>query len=252
MLNIKNLKVKIEEKEIIKDVSFELSENEILMLIGPNGSGKTTIIKSIMQSLKHDGVITLYDKDISSFSLRELAKNIGGLMQKHDPQFAYSVYNVVSIGRYSYSKGILGGLSSEDIKKIDEALEITGIKKLKDQSVITLSGGELQRVFLAQLFAQNPKILILDEPTNNLDLRYQIEIFDIVKEWSKQPGRAVISIVHDLNLVYTYGTKALLLEAGEVYAYGRVKDVLSKENLKAVYHVDVAAWMQKLLKYWDE
>ena len=129
---------------------------------------------------------------------------------------------------------------------------LTGIQDLVEQSVLTLSGGELQRVFLAQLFAQDPKLLILDEPTNHLDLQYQIVIFDIISEWVKEKGRAVISVVHDLNLVYSYGTRAILMENGRIYSRGNVKDVLTRDNLKSVYKVDVAQWMQSLLKNWSD
>jgi iron complex transport system ATP-binding protein len=252
MLKIDNVSVKIENKYLIKDISFEMKENEIMMVIGPNGAGKTTLIKAIMKNIKHSGNVLLSGKDIAEFSSSELARKIGVLTQKHTQQFSFTVYEVVSLGRYAHQNGLFSKLTRDDEEKISEALRLTGTEHLKDSSVLTLSGGELQRIFLAAAFAQDPKILILDEPTNHLDLQYQIGIFDTLKEWVKGEGRSVIAVVHDLNLVYTYGSRALLLHNGSVYAYGTVEDVLSRENLREVYEVDVAEWMQNLLKHWQK
>jgi len=251
MLQVENLTVKIENKYLLKNISFHLKENEILMVIGPNGSGKTTLIKAIMQNIKHTGNAYLNGKDIAEISTAERARQVGVLTQNHAPQFSFTVNEVVSLGRYAHQKGVFDKLSKTDEKKINEALTLTGTDHLKNRSILTLSGGELQRVFLAAVFAQDPKILILDEPTNHLDFKYQKEIFETLKEWVKGEGRAVISVVHDLNMVYTYGSRALLLRNGEIYSYGIVEEVLSRENLEDVYEVDVVEWMQNLLKYWS-
>ncbi|NLE23845.1 MAG: ABC transporter ATP-binding protein [Clostridiaceae bacterium] len=251
MLEIEGLSVKIGERKIVDNVSFELKEHDVFIVIGPNGAGKTTLFKAIMGAIPHGGKVWINKTDIKTINNKELAKTIGVLTQKHQPRFAHSVYDVVSLGRYAYQKGIFSGLDKEDKKRIDESLELTGIYNIKDQSVLTLSGGELQRTFLAQLFAQNPGILILDEPTNNLDLQYQIAIFDIIKEWVKGKNRAVLAAVHDLNTAYSYGNKALLMNEGRVYVKGSVNEVLTRENLRDIYKVDVVDWMQNLLKHWE-
>ena len=251
MLNVKNLSVSISNKRIVEGVSFELNEHDILMVIGPNGAGKTTLIRALMGAIPYEGDVYLCGEKISNLKPVQMAKLIGVLTQKHQPQFAHSVYEVVSLGRYAYRDSLFGGLNSKDKTSIEEALFLTGVDKLREQSVLTLSGGELQRVFLAQLFAQDPSILVLDEPTNHLDIQYQIAIFDIIKKWSEQKDRAVIAIVHDLNLAYSYGNKAILMDMGKVYYKGEIEDVLSKENLKAVYKVDIANWMKSLLDHWS-
>ena len=250
MLNVENITVTIENRKIVDDVSFNLKEHDVLMIIGPNGAGKTTLIRAIMGTIPHSGKVWLGKTNLNTLKPRALAKRIGVLTQKHQPQFPHTVFDVVSMGRYAYKK-ILSDWTRQDKEKIEEAINLTGIENLRERSVLTLSGGELQRVFLAQLFAQDPQILIFDEPTNHLDLQYQIAIFDLIKNWAKGSGRAVIAVVHDLNTVYSYGTKALLMDNGRVYARGSVRDVLSRENLKGVYKVDVAQWMQSLLKHWD-
>jgi len=117
--------------------------------------------------------------------------------------------------------------------------------------VLTLSGGELQRTFLAQLFAQNPAVLILDEPTNHLDLVYQKQIFVLISEWLKSPGRAVVSVVHDLSLALKYGTSAMILDRGTVASAGKPREVMSRENLKRVYGMDVHEWMRDMLAQWE-
>jgi len=250
VLKVEKLTVTIENKHILKDVSFEMKENEILMVIGPNGAGKTTLIKAIMQSVAHQGAAFLDGQDIAKIPSRELAKQIGVLTQNNAQHFSFTGYEVVSLGRYAYQQGMFSKLDKTDERKIDEAFRLTGTGHLRDRSIMTLSGGELQRIFLAAVFAQDPKILILDEPTNHLDIQYQIGIFDTLKEWVKGEGRSVIAVVHDLNIVYSYGAKALLLHKGEAYAYGDVESVMNRDNLKVVYEVDVADWMQNLLKHW--
>ena len=118
--------------------------------------------------------------------------------------------------------------------------------------MLTLSGGEMQRVFLAQVFAQNPQVLILDEPANHLDLKYQQHIFSLIQEWLKQPGRAVLSVVHDLSLARRYGTHAILLDHGKTVSQGTISDVMTPENLKQVYGMDVYAWMRDMLSQWQD
>ena len=120
------------------------------------------------------------------------------------------------------------------------------------QSVLTLSGGELQRTFLAQLFAQNPRVLILDEPTNHLDLVYQKQVFELIAHWLKTPGRAVISVVHDLSLAKAYGTRALLLNHGKTVQQGTLEEVFTPAHLNAAYDMDVSKWMRSMLSQWPE
>ena len=118
--------------------------------------------------------------------------------------------------------------------------------------MLTLSGGETQRVFLAQVFAQNPKVLILDEPANHLDLKYQQQLFSLLADWLKTPGRAVLSVVHDLSLARRYGTRVLLMDRGKNVAQGSPREVMTPQTLQKVYGMDVAAWMRDLLSPWQE
>ncbi len=250
MLKVKNLTVEIDNKVILKDISFDLKSNDMFMIIGPNGSGKTTIVKAIMGDVKYTGSIDLNNKNIKKINISDLSKQIGVLVQNHNLEFDNTVYDIVCLGRYTYIKDMFGSLSKEDKMKIEEAMELTDIKKLRDVSINNISGGEIQRVFLALVLAQDPDILILDEPTNHLDLKHQIDIFDILKKWSLKDNKAIISIIHDLNLAHKYATKALLIQEGNSISCGNIKDSLTRENLKKTYDIDIFEWMRTLLENW--
>ena len=134
---------------------------------------------------------------------------------------------------------------------MEKALEITGLTSLRHASMLTLSGGETQRVFLAQVFAQNPQVLILDEPVNHLDLKYQQHIFSLIRQWLKEPGRAVLSVVHDLSLARRYGTNAILMDHGKSISQGLTKEVMTSDHLQYVYSMDVYSWMREMLSQWQ-
>ena len=147
---------------------------------------------------------------------------------------------------------MFGRSQEDDAGHVEQALTLTGLQDKRRQSVLTLSGGELQRTFLAQVLAQDPKLLLLDEPTNHLDLIYQKQIFALIGQWLQTPGRAVVSVVHDLSLARAFGTDALLMDSGRKIALGRANDVLTPANLDRVYGMDVAAWMRGLYSQWAE
>ena len=252
MLEVKNLTVRYGDLVIVDDVNFSLEGGQWLMIVGPNGAGKSTIVSAISGGAPYTGHIDCMGKDIKSYKPHDIAKIIGVLSQRYSVGYPFTVSEVVHMGRYAHSKGVFSGASDADEDAVSRAIELTGLKPFLDQSVLTLSGGELQRTFLAQLFAQEPKILILDEPTNHLDLVYQKQVFALIGEWLKTPGRAVVSVVHDLSLARTYGTDALLLHEGKVVSQGASRETLSSDNLKSVYSMDVFAWMRELFSQWQE
>lgn len=250
LLNVDNLSVSYGTQTVVNNVSFSLSEGDWLMLIGPNGAGKSSIIHALSRSVPYSGTVSYLDKDIASYKSVELAKKIGVLSQTNYVEYSFSVAEIVRLGRYAYAPHIFSSSSDEDDLFVAEALRMTGMEELADKPVTTLSGGELQRVFLAQLFAQNPSVLLLDEPTNHLDLIYQKQTFELIKNWLKAPGRAAVSVVHDLSLARTYGTCALLLDRSECISYGPTETVFTPSNLNSVYNMDVSEWMRMLLSKW--
>ena len=252
LLDVQNLTVRYGNLTIVNDVSFSLSEGEWLMIVGPYGAGKSTIVNAVSQGASYTGAVSVLEKDVKRYRSHELAKLVGVLSQSHSMGYGFTVGSVVRLGRYAYAPGLFSGGDDADERMVARALELTGMTRFVDQNVLTLSGGELQRTFLAQLFAQNPRVLLLDEPTNHLDLVYQKQVFELISEWLKTPGRAVVSVVHDLSLARAYGTQALLLDEGKALAYGEIDRVFSKENLNMAYAMDVSAWMRGLLSQWRE
>lgn len=250
MLKIRDLTVEIPGKKIIDKISFTIQEGDWLMIIGPNGAGKTTITNALAQSLESTGKILYKGKSLRNIKAKERAKIIGVLMQNHILTYPFTVSEVVELGLYAQKMDFITGINDEENKRVNNALEITDMKEKKDQSVMTLSGGELQRTFLSQLLVQNPKIMILDEPTNHLDISRQESIFNLVINWIRKGDRAVISVVHDLRLARMYGNKALLLKEGKVFDFGNIEKVMSSENLKKVYGIDVYLWQKRLNENW--
>ena len=252
MLNVENLTVRYGENTIVQAISFDVLEGQWLMLVGPNGAGKSTIVNAIAQGVPYSGNVTFGGKDVRRMKPSEFAKNYGILTQTHNVNYSFTVEEIIRLGRYSYSGGLFAKSSSNDDKAVEDAARLTGMLSLMQQSVLTLSGGELQRTFLAQLFAQNPRLLILDEPSNHLDLVYQRQIFELTREWLAHSGRAVISVVHDLSLAKKYGTHALLLHNGRIEAFDTADKVLTRANLNTVYSMDVYAWMQSQITIWKD
>ncbi len=250
MLKAENITVRYGEHTVVDHLSFHLQAGQWLMLAGPNGAGKSTLIETISQGVPYTGSIQLDEKDIRRFKPSYLARRIGVLAQKNTVGYAYTVEEVVGLGRYAHTSGFLSARDDGGKDRVERALEMTGLTEMRRANVLTLSGGELQRTFLAQVFAQDPQILILDEPANHLDLVYQKHIFSLIQEWLRQPGRAVISVVHDLSLARKYGTHAVLMNRGRCVAQGETAAVLTPDHLQSVYDMNVYQWMRDLLGQW--
>ncbi len=251
MLKVNGVTVRYGERTVVNQVSFHLEEGQWLMLAGPNGAGKSTLIEAIAQGVPYTGEILLEGRNIRTFKAAQLARRIGVLSQRSTAGYAYTVEEVVGLGRYAYAGSFLGGKDADGEKQVEHALALMGLEELRHKSIMTLSGGELQRTFLAQVLAQDPRILILDEPANHLDLDYQRHVFTLLQTWLKQPGRAVISVAHDLSLAKRYGTHTLLMHCGQCVAQGQTDQVLTPERLSQVYGMDVYAWMRSMLAQWS-
>jgi len=251
MLTVDNLTIRYGSCKVVDDLSFSVAEGSWLMIIGPNGAGKSTILNAITQGTAYTGTVALNGTDIKKLKPAHRARDVGVLAQNHYVGYDFTVEEVVRLGRYSHARSMFSGRSDDDDAAVEEALEQTGLAPQRHQSVLTLSGGELQRTFLAQVFAQSPKLLLLDEPTNHLDLVYQKQVFALIEAWLKTPGRAVVSVVHDLSLAKAFGSEALLMNHGKAVARGNASEVLCPENLDPVYGIDVFDWMRKMLRQWE-
>ncbi|MBQ3104639.1 MAG: ABC transporter ATP-binding protein [Lachnospiraceae bacterium] len=251
MLEVKDLTVVYGTHTVIDDLSFRIEEGQWLMVVGPNGAGKSTVLNAVTQGAPYTGSILLNGTDIKRQKPSARARQIGVLAQNHHVSYDFTVEEIVRLGRYAYASGLFSGSGDGDEGAVEYAMELTGMTPKRNQSVLTLSGGELQRTFLAQVLAQNPRLLLLDEPTNHLDLVYQKQIFALIGQWLKTPGRAVLSVVHDLSLARAFGTDALLMHKGKAVAQGKTGAVLSPETLDPVYGMDVYEWMRTMLSQWS-
>ncbi len=250
MLEVRDVTVRYGKLAVVDHASFTLKDGRWLMIVGPNGAGKSTLLSVLAQMIPYDGAVSMDGDDLKKVRPQALARKLGLLSQNHSVGYAFTVEQVVRLGRYAYRGGVFSEPCGDNETQIEQALDATGMAPFRGHSVLSLSGGELQRTFLAQLLAQNPKLLLLDEPTNHLDLAYQKDVFRLIRDWVEGTGRSVISVVHDLSLARAYGDEALLMNRGLIVARGVVKTALSDENLAAAYGMDVRGWMRGLYEQW--
>jgi len=195
------------------------------------------------------GKVIIQGSDAKSLSARALARRLAVLRQSHSLGYAFTVEQLVTMGRYAHQTAFSRG-DPQGRQKVEEALALCGLSGIRGQNALTLSGGELQRAFLAQVFAQDAPLLLLDEPASHLDLAYQRLIFDTVRDWLQTPGRAVMSVVHDLQLARRYGTHALFMKQGRSVAFGARDSVFTRKNLQAVWDMKVGDWFIWLNEPW--
>jgi len=243
MLSIRNISFsypnQIKSDFVLKNVSFDVERGEFISLIGPNSSGKTTLLRLIDKIfLPNKGDIFLLNKNIRSVRQSELAKRIGFVPQDGNIIFPFTVLEIVLMGRSPHLKG-LGFENKRDKDVAYQMMELTDITHLADKPITAISGGERQRAFIARALAQEPEIILLDEPNAHLDISHQVDIFDIIKALNKEKHITVISVSHDLNLVSTYSDRVVILASGMVYAIGKPEEVLTERNIKAVYQTNV-------------
>lgn len=245
-LNVEGLNVCYGDKKILNDISFNIKSGEITTIIGPNGSGKSTLIKSISRYLKPEsGNIYLNKININKINTKEIARSLAVLPQVKGVSSDISIEELVSYGRYPHLK-FGRRLDKEDKEIITWALEKTGLLEMKDRYVVTLSGGERQRAWIAMSLAQKPKILLLDEPTTFLDICYQLEILELLKELNKTLGITVVMVLHDLNQAARYSDNILVINNGELWKYGEPCEIISEELLQSIFKIDADIYEDKI------
>jgi iron complex transport system ATP-binding protein len=224
---------------VLSAISCEVSAGKILGLLGPNGSGKSTLVR-LMSGVRvpRVGRVIYGGRDLQTYSRDELARAIAVVPQETAIELPFSVLEVVLMGRSPYL-GKFGFESTHDLAVAQRAMAQTGVASLATREVHALSGGERQRVILARALAQEPRVLLLDEPTAFLDIKHQVAVYDLIKQLSREQGLAVVAILHDLNLAALYCDRLVLLKAGRVFCQGTPEQVLTYTNIKAVYETEV-------------
>ena len=252
MLKVEHLTCGYGGAPVVKDLSFEVPAGGRLCILGPNGCGKTTLLRALAGLLPHEGKVTAEGRDLAAMDRRQLARTVALLSQISSVYFSYTVYETVLMGRYAHQTGdAFSGPGPEDRAIALECMERTGVADLRDRQVTELSGGQLQRVFLARTFAQQPRIILLDEPTNHLDLKYQVELVQELKAWAAGEGRCVVGVLHDVNLALDLADLFLLMEEGRARYFGPAAE-FDPAALNRVYQMDVGGYMRRSLQRWEE
>ena len=221
---------------VLKGIDFMFDKSEFICIMGPNGVGKSTLIHCMNKILKPTGGTVLIDgKDISTIKLKELAKNMGYVPNTSEDTFPLTVVDTVMIGLQNDYKF---GTPSDDLRKVYDVLRLMGIEDLALRNFDELSAGQHQKVMLARGLVREPSIVLLDEPTSNLDIRHQIEVTKTLSRLHKNKGITIVMISHDINITAKYADRIIMIHEGKIFAVGTPSEVLTKENLRIVYGVD--------------
>jgi iron complex transport system ATP-binding protein len=235
IVDIKNILLKYRNNNIINDISFTVGAGEFFFFFGPNGAGKTTLLKIISGLLKnYRGTVYIAEKDIRDYSRRDLSRVLAIVPQQIEIGFPFSVAETVIMGRTPHL-GILGLEDDTDYAIAYEAMKFTEVAHLGNRKLHQLSGGELQRVLIARAICQQPKLILLDEPTTALDPAHQLKIMDLMEKFRQEQGTTIIMASHDLNLASMYGDRLMLLKEGRVVRTGASRTVLVKDILETSY-----------------
>lgn len=236
-LTAENVGLKIGDKEILRDINFSFAEGKRTAIIGANGAGKSTLLKIIcLLNENFFGRVTLDGKNIKNFGRRELAKVMAILPQEKFAPQDTTVRQLAFFGRFPH-RNFFGGNSKKDSDAVELALNVTRMKKFENRKIISLSGGEKQRAWLAMTLAQNPKILLLDEPTTYLDIAHQIEVMEIISNLNKNFGTTIIMVLHDINHVRFYSDEVIAIKNHEIFLYGEPEKILTAETVGKIFEV---------------
>lgn len=250
LLEVKDVSFSYESVRALRDVCFKAKDGEVLGIIGPNGSGKTTLLRCINRVLEpRVGAVLINGEDMSKWDRRRVARKIG-VVPQHSTIFPFTVLDVVLMGRFPHVR-TLEREKAEDLEAVRNAMRLTGTLHLAERLIDELSGGEMQRVIIARALAQEPQVLLLDEPTLHLDISHQLEVLELIRRITRERGLITILVSHDLNLASRYCDRLILLNSGKIHSMGSAGEVLTPENIGQVYRVNVQVNYNPLTKAYD-
>lgn len=238
MISASNLKVGYEDKVIIKNLNLEINKGEVVSIIGPNGCGKSTLLKSLSRMIKPlSGEVFLEGKKIKDLKGKLIAQKVCLLSQHNNAPMDLTVEELVYFGRIPHKKWF-ETKTNNDKEIVDWAIENTGLSKYKNTPIGALSGGERQRAYIAQALCQKPDILLLDEPTTYLDISYQLELMELVREINEKFKITIVMVLHELNQASKYSDRLIIMKDGQIISDGRPNDVVNKDVIKKVYKIE--------------
>jgi iron complex transport system ATP-binding protein len=238
ILRAQNLTLGYDRKPIIQGLDLEIPAGQITVLVGPNGCGKSTLLKGLARLIRpQHGRIYLHDQPIAKFAAQAFAQQVGLLPQGTSAPEGLTVRELVAQGRYPYQNWWQAE-SAEDTAKIAESLALTGLTELTWRSLNQLSGGQRQRVWIAMALAQDPKVLLLDEPTTFLDLSHQLEVLELLHKLNRTQHKTIVMVLHDLNQACRYADHLIAMRSGQVYAQGNPQTVLNVDLVRQVFDLE--------------
>jgi len=237
-IRTENLAFAYKDRPVLDGVSLSIERGEMVGILGPNGSGKTTLLKIFSAVLRGRGEVKINNRSIESYGKRELSRLFAMVPQESQILFPYTVAEIVLMGRASYHSPLaLEG--KKDLEVARASMELTDSLSFSDRYLHELSGGEKQRVIIARALAQEPQILLLDEPSAFLDLKHQVQVFELMRRLNREHGLTIIAALHDLNLAALFFPRLVMLRDGRVYRDGSPKEVLTEETIEEVYGIRV-------------
>ena len=238
IFRISELAVGYDKKTVVEDVDLEVRAGDVVALIGPNGSGKSTILKTITRHLAPlGGTVELDGRDVSAWKMAELAQNLAVMLTDRPQTELLTCRDIVEAGRHPYT-GRLGVLSGDDHERVRAAMRTAHVEELAERDFMRVSDGQRQRVMLARAIAQDPRVLVLDEPTSYLDIRYQIDLLRILRHLAKSRGTAIIMSIHELELAQKSADKVICVKNGRVFHAGTPEDVFTREVIGELYDLE--------------
>ena len=233
---VKELLKKYNGKTVVDGVSFELPKGKVISLIGPNGAGKSTVMGMISRLIaQDDGSVDFEGKDMSKWKSRDLARRLAILTQSNHVQMKLTVRELVAFGRFPYSGN---RIPVEDEEIIEKAIAYMELEEFEDRFIDELSGGQRQRAYIAMVIVQDTEYVLLDEPTNNLDIYHATNMMKIVRRLCDELGKTVILVLHEINYAAFYSDYICAFVDGKISKFGTVEEVMTKENLSEIYRVD--------------
>lgn len=247
MMDIKNVSKHYGDEIVVNNVSLPIEKGKMTACIGPNGAGKSTLIEMISRLIPQDaGYIYIDENEINSWKKGDFAKRLSILKQTNQMNVRLTVRELVSFGRFPYTKGRLNDHCKEVIK---DSLHYLGLTHLQDRYIDTLSGGQLQRALIAMVLCQDTEYILLDEPLNNLDMSYGVQMMQTLRRLVDDLGKTIITVVHDINFAASYADNIVAMKNGELFAAGTVEEMMTKTVLDELYDMDVTIIENKGIKY---